>query len=220
MKMMKWMMGITAMSAVVTCLALPVSADYPDPTPTEIPVEISDGTGSKEVSGNKTVITGNIKATQLKVTVPTAVSFDIDPTLTASDPSSQITAQSSNIKITNGSIVPIWVKISSIAVASTTATTPTLVQSWPASDGGKNLMFALKAEAQKPTNFTTAAQWLTSGRITSNYFINSDGKLGPAEDTATNSVTMKIYGKTGKGWKAGDSFAITPTFTVSVKEIK
>lgn len=176
-----------------------------------------NGTGTGE-GNSKTTITGTIVATQLKVTVPTTVGFDIDPTITAADPSSQVTAQSSNITITNQSIVPIYVKVSDVAVAAakTGGKAPKLVTSWTDSD--QNMMFALKTT--KPASFSTAADWLTSGTISSNYYLDSSqGKLA-ATGKDGDSVTMQIFGRIGQGWSAGDQFTITPTFTVGVKPYK
>lgn len=190
-------------------------------TKPDVTMSVTDSKSTTTVNGkgagegnSTTTITGTIVATQLKVTVPTTVGFDIDPTITAAKPSSQVTAQSSNITITNQSIVPIYVKVSNVDVAASTGgKAPNLVTSWVDSD--QNMMFALKTT--EPTNFSTATDWLTSGAISGNYYLDSSqGKLAATGKTG-NSVTMKIFGQIGQGWSAGDQFTITPTFTVAVK---
>ena len=186
-------------------------------TKPDVTMSVTDSNSTTTVDGSTTTITGTIVATQLKVTVPTTVGFDIDPTITAVDPSSQVTAQSSNITITNQSIVPIYVKVSNVAVATKTGgKVPNLVTAWADSD--QNMMFALKTK--KPTNFSTATDWLTSGAISSNYYLDSSqGKLA-ATGKNGDSVTMQIFGRIGQGWSAGEQFTITPTFTVGVKPYK
>ena len=186
-------------------------------TKPDVTMSVTDSNSTTTVDGSTTTITGTIVATQLKVTVPTTVGFDIAPTITAVDPSSQVTAQSSNITITNQSIVPIYVKVSNVAVATKTGgKVPNLVTAWADSD--QNMMFALKTK--KPTNFSTATDWLTSGAISSNYYLDSSqGKLA-ATGKNGDSVTMQIFGRIGQGWSAGDQFTITPTFTVGVKPYK
>lgn len=193
-------------------------------TKPDVTMSVTDSNSTTTVNGtgtgagkSTTTITGTIVATQLKVTVPTTVGFDIDPTITVTDPSSQVTAQSSNITITNQSIVPIYVKVSKVDVAAKTGgKTPNLVTSWTDSD--QNMMFALKTA--KPADFSTATDWLTSGAISGNYYLDSSqGKLAATGKTG-NSVTMQIFGRIGQGWSAGDQFTITPTFTVGVKPYK
>lgn len=190
-------------------------------TKADVTMSVTDSNSTTTINGTNTgegksttTITGTIVATQLKVTVPTTVGFDIDPTITATNPSSQVTAQSANITITNQSIVPIYVKVSNVTVASKTGgKTPNLVQTWADSD--QNMMFALKNTM--PANFTTTTDWLTAGAISGNYYLDSSqGKLAATGKTG-NSVTMKIFGRIGQGWSAGDQFTITPTFTVAVK---
>ena len=171
---------------------------------------------------NKTVITGTIVATQLKVTVPTTIAFNIDPTKAALGTSGDKTAnqitQPGNLKITNGSVVPIWVKVSNVSVAKAGSSTdaPDLTQTYTEVTNGtaRKMMFGMKTA--DPGKFDTAGDWLKAGVPTSNYYMDlNSGKL-EATGSATDSMTFKLYGCINKGWTVGNQFTITPTFTVSV----
>ncbi|WP_343207985.1 hypothetical protein [Anaerolentibacter hominis] len=205
--------------AVVLALVLTLSGSAAvlassNPTMAEKDLTITNGSATSDTTFN-----GTIKATQIKVTVPTAVAFDIDPTKEATATNTQIT-QPDGITITNKSAVPIWVRVTNIAASSGV----TLVDNATALSAAKSLMFGLKTTS--PTDFSTAADWLKGGdasgvgTITGNYYINDGSALdaSTADSADGGALTMKICGQTKYGWKAADTFTVTPTFTVSVTQ--
>lgn len=168
-----------------------------------------DGTGS-----GQTVITGTIKATQFVVTVPTTVAFTIDPsideTIVAADQQAvaqirqSVTDDVPDFKIINGSAVPIYAKVTDVAVSGAS-----LVNAKTGLSANKTVMFGVKDTI--PTDaFATAANYLTDA-TTSHYLVGTDGKVQTGQ-----TVPLWIYGLTKTGWAVDDTFTVTPTITVSV----
>lgn len=189
MKAKKILSMFLAVCLVAAMTALPAAAD-----------SVTDG-------GSLTsTLTGTIKATQLTVTVPATVAFDVDPTVDGADnPQAQITPPTDDIKITNGSVVPIYAKISSVTVSDGVS----LVSSTSGLTTSKAIMFGFKAE-DCIKDYNTTADWLTVGEQSTTYLLSSDGKID-----ADGELTMEISGYTTTGWSAGDTFTVTPTIVVS-----
>lgn len=210
----------------LTALALTLALAASLGLPALAAPSVSSSQVTKTLTNNSattdTQITGTIVATQLKVTLPLTISFDIDPTKanTAAGAvcNNQIT-QPANLTITNNSVVPIWVRVSGVSTAAA---------------NNLKMMFALKDEYSAPADFATASDWMTASTLTSNkYYLNTKksggtalaadyvGRLEQAGTTTVtangtkDSVTFKLYGQINRGWQVGDSFKITPTFTVS-----
>ncbi len=233
----KKLTALTLTLALAASLGLPALA-APGVSSSQVTKTLTNNSATTD-----TVITGTIVATQLKVTLPLTISFDIDPTKanTAAGAvcNNQIT-QPANLTITNNSVVPIWVRVSGVSTAAVTGgRAPTLTQTETDVTGTTatsdlKMMFALKDEFSAPADFKTASDWITAGTLTSNkYYLNTKktggtalaadyaGRLEQAGTTTAtsngtkDSVTFKLYGQINRGWQVGDSFKITPTFTVS-----
>lgn len=231
----------------LTALALTLALAASLGLPALAAPSVSSSQATKTLTNNSattdTQITGTIVATQLKVTLPLTISFDIDPTKanTAAGAvcNNQIT-QPANLTITNNSVVPIWVRVSGVSTAAVTGgRAPSLTQTasevaGTAAANNLKMMFALKDEYSAPADFATASDWMTASTLTSNkYYLNTKksggtalaadyvGRLEQAGTTTVtangtkDSVTFKLYGQINRGWQVGDSFKITPTFTVS-----
>lgn len=224
--------------ALAASSASPAFAATPSASSSQVTKTLTGGSAATD-----TTITGTIVATQLKVTLPITIAFDIDPTkeATASGSvcSNQIT-QPANLTITNNSVVPIWVRVSGVSTAAVSGgRAPELTQTeadvtGTAAVNDLKMMFALKDEDSAPADFATASDWLTTGVTAgTKYYLNTKktggaalaadyaGRLEQAGTTVItangtkDSVTFKLYGQINRGWQVGDSFKITPTFTVS-----
>ena len=220
------MRTIRKAAAVATAIGLTITgtmAAYGAPTAaadTSVAYETkSMGDGGEATS----VITGHIKVTNISVQVPITSSFDIDPnkTVTADGAGdAQMGDQASNYTITNLSTVPLDITITKV----TPATGVTLVQTVEALDAqNKNVLFAIREANEtvpKLPGGSDDAKWLTGGTLATPYLVSTTAakntiQAAGAADGA-DSLTMKVYAATKKGWKSGDSFTITPTFTVSL----
>lgn len=204
MKMKK--LGACAIAlATATALCAPMAAFAADAT-------ITPGKGAGDTDS---VITGTIAATTLSVSVPTAAAFTIDPTKAADNVSSQLTDVPTNYTVTNASVVPVYAYISAcgIAKAGTTAGTPTLVTAVDNLTTANSVMFAVKDATSAPEDFTKPADWLTT-TADKYYPITANGKLAAKNGAAT----MSFYGQTTTGWTNGDSFTVTPKFTITATD--
>lgn len=201
-----------ALAAALGSTALAANENNPaTAAPAQTPTMTMDGNGVN--SSTKTEFTGTIVATKIKVTLPLTVAFNIDPTVEAVA-GGAVKGQISQpvLTITNNSLVPIWIRVSNVAAASTTSTVPVLSQTDTTSTA-KNMLFGLKTAPIASISQTADAKWLLSGVPKENYFLDdaNGGKLA-----AGASISPVIYGKVGAGWEVGNKFTITPTFTVSV----
>ena len=175
------------------------------------------GSKTLEAAGaSDSTITGTITATKLSVSVPTTAAFTIDPTVEATDPGKQITDASTNYTVTNASAVPVYAYISNctIAKAGATAGNPTLVKKTADLATDCAVMFAVKDAASAPSNFDTEGDWLTGAGTYYAFNAATHGKLA----AKTGTATMSFYGQTTTGWSNGDTFTITPTFTIATTD--
>ena len=202
-------------TAAAICVPGPALAD---PVPA--------GSKTLEAAGTSdSTITGTITATKLSVSVPTTAAFTIDPTIEATDPSTQLTDVPTNYIVTNASAVPVYAYISdcTIAKAGATAGNPTLVDKTADLATDCAVMFAVKDAASAPSGFDTEGDWLTGAGTYYAFNAATHGKLAAksAADKASdgsNAATMSFYGQTTTGWSNGDTFTITPTFTIATTD--
>jgi len=204
---------------------------------------VSDALTDKVVSDNGGVpseLTGTISITDIKVKVPVKAIFDIDPnkTLTIGQASPQITGQAKNYTITNLSSVPLNISITNVATAKGSKTTGadpefvTTINDLESKEHG--IMFSIRPSDTTvasvpvlPADKTTALadNWLKpsaakGGTIGNTYKFQDSGATYKLEATGTaggkDALTMTLYGATKTGWTSGDTFTVTPTFTVSL----
>ncbi len=170
-----------------------------------------------EDSGVETTLNGTIKATTLSVTIPLTAAFDIDPTkYSATDPNIQVGGnQSSGYKIVNNSAVPVYVYISGVSVPTSGVT---LVDTVAGLDTNKALMLAI---SEKPTaaasDISNTGFWLKTS-MTGKYYMDTTQANKGKLDANGGTMNLKIYGMTQKGWSNADTFAVKPSFTVTVTE--
>lgn len=190
--------------------------------------------------GTPSELTGTISITDIKVKVPVKAIFDIDPnkTLTTGTASPQITGQATNYTITNLSSVPLNISITNVATAKGSKTTGadpefvTTINDLESKEHG--IMFSIRPSDTTvasvpvlPADKTTALadNWLKpsaakGGTIGNTYKFQDSGATYKLEATGTaggkDALTMTLYGATKTGWTSGDTFTVTPTFTVSL----
>lgn len=184
-----------------------------------------------------TTLTGKIKATTLSVTIPTAMTFAIDPGATqgvAEDAAmtqkhGQFTSPS-NYTVTNSSHVPVKVEVSTA-----TATQCTLHDTKATLEAGtvtdRKVMVGLSDKANGAAlDVDATAGWLSAGAnlglvpfgktdAASGSAVGANtGKLASVDTTVTgdNKATMYVFGAVNQtGWTEGQSFTVTPTLKVT-----
>ena len=178
---------------------------------------VTTGNVTAETSGVETTLNGTIKATTLSVTIPLTTAFDIDPTkYSATDPNIQIGGnQSSGYKIVNNSAVPVYVYVSGVSVPTSGVT---LVDNVSALSADKSLMLAV---SQKTTaaasDISDPTFWMKAGTDLKYYMDSTRSNKGKL-DANGGTMELKIYGMTEKGWSNAETFAVKPSFTVTVTE--
>lgn len=190
----------------------------------------ASGTGTATASDTPTsTITGTIHATTLKVTVPTTVAFDIDPGaatgVTASGQKRGQYTSPTNYTVKNYSAVDVYGYVSAVAVDGVTLVNATGNLKKTAGAVGASNVSAMVGLSDKDgdMSLTTAANWLMAD--TSKYYAfnkSTHGKLAASNNAPTaegGTATMYIYGavKNG-GWVENNSFAVKPTFKITVTD--
>ena len=195
----------------------------------ETKVLYEEYTGSSALSDGgsaDSVITGHIKVTNISVKVPVTSSFDIDPNkevAAGGAGDAQMGGQAGNYTITNLSTVPLDISITKVAPGNGIELVTT-VAALDTKD--KNILFAVReANEAVPVlpggaDNDDGAKWMDSTAITASApykvaAIDAKNTLA-AKGAAGDALTMRVYAATKKGWKAGDSFTVTPTFTVAL----
>ena len=217
--------------ATTAALSAPATALAADSDPTAgTPAEIaSSATGSNSASS---AITGTIKPTTLKVSVPTVVSFDVDPgkdAAVATPDANKVSGQfrsPSNFTVTNYSVVDVYGYVSGVTATGATLSQTGATAGAHAADGTAwttEPAVQIVASDTAPTNFSTAADWFDTAKTKKLYAFNEadKGKLAASADgtTAGGEATMYLFGQVAKtGWKANDTFTVTPTFTIAVTD--
>lgn len=164
-----------------------------------------------QVNGSSTTLTGTIKATQLKVTMPGGgISFGIDPTVDAKTPTTQITG-CPDFTISNGSVVPVYAKIASVTTDSTSGVRLVQKESSLGGEGNdRTVMLGFKA-VDAITDFNTEADWLSTDNLATHYTLDGNGGLIAAGGT----MNLTVYGQLQQGWKAEETFVVTPVIIIS-----
>lgn len=223
--MKKNKLGALAVSfAMASALCVPATAFAAahtdgtlDTSTTSTPTTVAGGTDS--------TLTGKIKVTTLSVSVPTAATFNVDPTVAATDASSQFTSPT-NYTIVNKSVVPVWAQISNVTVTgNSTAGGAVALTKKTADVTGTTMQFGISDvvdAASADLALGTEDNWLAAGAQTYDAFNKAEKSKLTAKDATADGgddqATMYFYGKvdnTYAGWADGDSFTIKPTFTIS-----
>lgn len=214
--------------ATTAALCVPATALAADPDPTAgTPENVIAADGTKS-----SVITGTIKPTTLKVSVPTVVSFDVDPGATPSyyaansDGVSGQFKSPSNFTITNYSVVDVYGYVSGVAAAGCTLSQAGPTAGVRAADGAAwDTLPAVQIVASDaaPGTWDAPADWFDTVKTKQFYAFNSGshGKLAASADGTAEGgkATMYMLGRvTQGGWKAGDTFTVTPTFTIKTAD--
>ena len=215
-------------AALTVALGLAVTGSMSSYAAETLPEETKVSYATKSLSngqGADSTITGHIQITNISVEVPITSSFDIDPNKEAkanAGADAQMGQQADNYKITNLSTVPLDISITKVAPSEGV----TLVDTVDALSTDKSVLFAIReANEAVPTLPGTKnnAVWMNKADIEGGapYYVKGSSAytIQAADDTAdggADTLKMKVYAATKKGWKSGNSFTITPTFTVSL----
>lgn len=218
--------------ATAAALSVPSAALAADGDPAAgTPAEIKSSADGKNSASS--AITGTIKPTTLKVSVPTVVSFDVDPgatpAATAVDPTTKVSGQfksPSNFTVTNYSVVDVYGYVSGVAATGATLSQTGATAGAHAADGttwATEPAVQIVASDTAPGDFATAAKWFDTTKTKKLYAFNStaNGKLAASADgtAAGGEATMHLYGQVAQtGWKTGDTFTVTPTFTIATAD--
>lgn len=175
--------------------------------------------------GADSTITGHIQITNISVKVPITSSFDIDPNKDAAanaDATAQMGRQAENYMITNLSTVPLDISVTKVAPSAGVA----LVDTVDDLSAEKSVLFAIREANEAVPKLPGAknnAVWMNETDITTSapYYVKGSSAytIQAADETpdgGADTLAMKVYAATKKGWKSGNSFTITPTFTVSL----
>ena len=175
--------------------------------------------------GADSTITGHIQITNISVQVPITSSFDIDPNKEAAanaDATAQMGQQAENYMITNLSTVPLDISITKVEPSAGV----TLVDTVDDLSADKSVLFAIREANEavpKLPGTKNNAVWMNKADIVGGapYYVKGSSAytIQAADDTVdggADTLKMKVYAATKKGWKSGNSFTITPTFTVSL----
>lgn len=228
-------------SALALALAAPAAAFAVD-TPPE--VDPADVTNVVEAGGTADVeITGTVKATTITVSVPTRVSFYIDPgaeqDTALSDPSKNKYGQylnPTNMTVTNLSAVDVYGYVPKVKSDYVTLTSGSDLEKpggvAPAANGSTKDRIKVKVglcDTTETLNLGTANNWLTESVADTPadryYAFNKDeqGKLtaatanaGTGATVSTNGArTITIRGAVFQGgWSQNESFLIQPTIKI------
>ena len=223
--MKKTKIGALALSvALASAICVPATAFAVANTDGALDTDTTSSPVTSTTGTSDSVLTGKIKVTTLSVSVPTAATFNVDPSIAATDAGTQFTSPT-NYKIVNNSVVPVWAQITNVAVTGTSTGGDTVaLTDTDANVADATMLFAVSDSDDPATDlvFGTTGNWLTSGALGTAYSAfnkTGDGKLTATDgaDGGTDEATMYFYGKmdnTYTGWADGDSFTITPTFTI------
>ena len=180
--------------------------------PVNIPMETVSGPGDNTTM----TLTGVVKVTTLKVTIPTAVTFDIDMTAVPSAPAAEDTTAAAKMqkvkpqvgqpdpdvyKITNQSASSVWVYVNEVSVEGDAGgTAPTLVTAYETMFANpNNVMFTLKDAKDDSTPLTVTGTEGTNMKIgtegadgdwmvagSKDYYLNANKGKLVAADQATS----------------------------------
>lgn len=187
--------------------------------------DLADGGGADSATA------GYIRIINISVKVPIAPSFDIDPNvkIKADDSvTTQMGGQADNYTITNLSIIPLEISITAVAPGVGVNLVDTVND---LGNADKNVLFAIHEAKEAPPTLPGTKNnkiWMNKTDIKKGapyhvrgdkaYTIEAVGTSAtPNEETRTDVLKMKVYAAATCGWKSGNSFTITPAFTVSLQ---
>ena len=207
----------------------------------EVGSETDDAAATETLSS---AVTGTIKATTLCVTVPTKVSFYLDPgaeqgtTLSGTWPTDTKFGQytnPSNLTITNHSAVDVYGYVPKVASSYVTLVDSTSGLAKPGgvsplADGSNKSRIGVMVgicDTTESMSLETPGDWMTEGDNQTYYAFNKNGhgRLAAASDsqgTVDNSrdevkgeYTMTIRGAVFQGgWSQNESFLVQPVFKI------
>lgn len=240
MKIKRRLGAVAAASLIACTLAVPTLAFAADDSSLDAKVtdekELTNKdpfTGTNLTGDQDVAVTGTIKATNVKISVPTKSAFNLNPWINGTKTDAQI-ENPTNFTIKNFSPFAVYAKVSKVAVEATTSNanvkTVNLVDSDSALTANGDVLIALSSETTAPADYT-AANFKPLTTTTSSYFTDAANKgvvargaksdAGKTEIDTPGEMAMRFYGKAfdngASGWQAGDSFVLTPTFTFSLK---
>lgn len=229
--------AIALASALALAMGAPAAAFAADPAPAEASnPETVTATGDEQ----ETKITGTVKATTITVSVPTQVSFYLDPGAT---PSTNASGWASNKKIgqytnpanftiTNLSAVDVYGYVSKVRSPHVTLVNaksglskPGGVAPGEGSASSIGVMVGL-ADPSETLDFDKPGDWLTVDGVKAGpyYAFNkaAHGRLSAAQDGAESehggikgSYTMTVRGAVfNGGWSQDENFLVAPTFKI------
>lgn len=183
---------LAAAAALVLAAALAAPALAAE-NPTTGTVQGTSGTASQS-----TTFTGTIKPQNISVVMPTAVSFDVDPTKTGDD--KIVTDTKPTVTFTNNSAVPVYLSVTGAG----TSEGVTLVQAAAGLTTGKAVMFGIKKSGGDSYDYLKGSMspTLQVGEL------KADGADG-------NALELDWQVNTTTGWASADTFSVTPVFVVS-----
>lgn len=247
---MKKKIGAMALSlALASAICVPTAAFADDYSGSQQETEdmtgvAQTGTGSVTTTGNTSVLTGKIKATTLSVSVPTAVTFNIDPgaaqgvadpavsdaTPGTSQKRGQFTSPT-NYTIHNASQVAVYVTVDSVTATGATLTdTQASIAAKVTGTGAADpvVMVGLSdADNNGSLALGNTAGWFKTSPATGlgiyPFGTTADkGRLDPDDNAAngTDEATMMVYGAVAQtGWTEADTFTVTPTLKISTTAV-
>lgn len=232
--------AVALASALVLALGAPAAAFAAD----LVPPEASDAkTVTAEGATQEAEITGTVKATTITVSVPTKVTFYLDPGATQSTDATNWASNKkigqytnpTNFTITNLSAVDVYGYVSkvrsphvSLVNAKSGLSKPGGVA--PSKDNASHIgvMVGL-ADTAETLSFDTPGDWLTVNGVKDAkdmryYAFNkaNHGRLSAAQDGAESkhdgiegSYTMTVRGAVfNGGWSQDENFLVAPTFKI------
>lgn len=154
--------------------------------------------GTNGSTSHSTTFTGTIQPQNISVVMPTAVTFDVDPTKTGDD--KIVTDTKPTVTFTNNSVVPVYLSVTGAG----TSDGVTLVQAAAGLTADKAVMFGIKKSGGSVYDYlsTSMAPALQVGEL------KAAGATGDA-------LNLDWQVNTTTGWASGNTFAVTPVFVVS-----
>lgn len=199
--------------------------------------------GDQATWGTETELVGTIQATQLKVTVPARVYFNLLLNVgmdlaSTEDPTIQVVQP--EVTIQNHSLVPVYGWVDSVVLKENPQNSSMLTDNEHKGSGikyslttdpaeltkTKKMMFGFKA-VNGISDLSHPDQWLLEGAQSARgteedpFYYPLKGANGRIEaySTATGQpgkIKMQVYARSQAGWHAGDDFTVVPHILVSV----
>lgn len=189
-------------------------------------VEKIETNADGSIKGTDMLLTGTIKVTNLSVTIPTTVSFNVDMTktpvkgaATKADINVQVQQPAESVyKIINNSASSVWVYVTGVTPAANGGALPVLTNRYDnVKTKDNNLMFAIKDTAEpapalggtyddakkEPGEIGTAGFWMTTDGI------NSTNKKYSLNSTTNGELIAKDLAVAGTGTEGKNEMPLT-----------